>query len=692
MAETESSFIIAGDAISAEELMALLAEKFPEKKLTVSARGKGEEAAMVADLESQLDAKCKECEDLEAAAGKAMLSIDVIQQQQQSLFDDFVLLRSKYDEQKSTLLESLWTHCASYHKDLEHIPAAEDPEIFVETEDKVGAYNLDDMLGEGQFATVMSCWKDNDSGDINKDKHAIKIIKKEIITTFASLKRLSNEVFHLQTLKSPYVVKISDCIHTSSKLYIVTERGGADLFDFFDNHPEGVDPKWAKEIIANIMKGVTYIHRRKICHRDLKPENILLSFDTETGKCVDLKLCDFGLSTVYDDKVLLKDFCGSPGFFAPEMIMHGAYHGDKADLWSVGCIMLELVMGHEQFCDMWMTSYNFDVLQDKSKFTEEIGLAVKALPDHLAANLPADLNNFLVPILKMRSSERPNTEQLAQHDWLEGKVLDGPLSDDKEDDLETGFGTMNMDELSSPSKSISIRIDAPDYEGRGHSAAPSPSMSSSSLRDSRGQSPGVVDPLVLRNASQAMEGRARHHLEAHNHPGGNATNGASHSSKNNTAHHEIHLPPIDPPTPSVGKARKFLNRDDAKNANKKLGLAFAMGTSPEKSGGDKISPIARLGSPPNNTRVDSDTHTDTSRSSTSDMNANGKHLEESGSVNDSPRSYARSEHSSGGTPVLGLLASTDSGYSPRSPRGPADSSVSGGNGQMRQSKSENLLR
>ena len=134
-----------------------------------------------------------------------MMSIDVIQQQQQSLFDDFVLLRSKYDEQKMTLLESLWTHSASYHPDLQYIPAAEDPEVFVETEEKLGSYNIEETLGEGQFATVMSCWKDV-PGNGEKEELALKIIKKERITTFASLKRLSNEVFHLQTLRSPYAL------------------------------------------------------------------------------------------------------------------------------------------------------------------------------------------------------------------------------------------------------------------------------------------------------------------------------------------------------------------------------------------------------------------------------------------------------------------------------------------------------
>lgn len=46
---------------------------------------------------------------------------------------------------------------------------------------------------------------------------------------------------------------------------------------------------------------------------DLKPENILLTFDHRAGKCLDLKLCDFGLSTKFKPKQVLSDFCGSPG-------------------------------------------------------------------------------------------------------------------------------------------------------------------------------------------------------------------------------------------------------------------------------------------------------------------------------------------------------------------------------------------
>lgn len=46
---------------------------------------------------------------------------------------------------------------------------------------------------------------------------------------------------------------------------------------------------------------------------DLKPENILVTFDSASERCIDLKLCDFGLSTKFSPRVMLTDFCGSPG-------------------------------------------------------------------------------------------------------------------------------------------------------------------------------------------------------------------------------------------------------------------------------------------------------------------------------------------------------------------------------------------
>ena len=186
---------------------------------------------------------------------------------------------------------------------------------------------MGNALGEGQFATVRVC-----SFRKQKDKeYALKIIKKDRIISLTSLMRVSNEIENLKLLQSPFVVAVEAVIHTTSNLYIITEKGGLDLFEFFDEHPDGVPEKWAKQIMVSILKGVLYCHEQGICHRDLKPENILVTFDSINEVCTDLKLCDFGLSTKFKHKEKLTDFCGSPGFFAPEMIINGSYYGDKVN-------------------------------------------------------------------------------------------------------------------------------------------------------------------------------------------------------------------------------------------------------------------------------------------------------------------------------------------------------------------------
>ena len=86
-----------------------------------------------------------------------------------------------------------------------------------------------------------------------------------------------------------------------------------------------------------------YVHARKIIHRDLKPDNIFLT------SWFQLKIGDFGVSKSLNRTFdMASTLCGTPVYMAPEVIV-GRSYDQKADMWSIGCVLYELATGKKAF-------------------------------------------------------------------------------------------------------------------------------------------------------------------------------------------------------------------------------------------------------------------------------------------------------------------------------------------------------
>ena len=330
----------------------------------------------------------------------AVDSIKTFHKQQQQLYNGFKILRGKYDDLKQSNTEILWEYIPTKIKTGYEEVGQCDLAIF-ETCDRIGPYQIGAMLGEGQFADVKMCSlaKKNSSSDLPQSIQkkssssspslssspplAIKIMRKDKVNSVQNLKRINNEISVLRRVRHTNIIDFHDCIISPKMVYIVVAMGGSDLFEFFDDHLDGVDPDDAREVILGITRPINYLHNIGICHRDLKPENILLKTDPSKPVSADnVKICDFGLccSGVTRNNKGLSEFCGSPGFFAPEILLNGGrYNGLLVDIWSIGCIMLELFLGHQQFCKAWMTAYDYNKLQRESIFEDTINHAVDQL-------------------------------------------------------------------------------------------------------------------------------------------------------------------------------------------------------------------------------------------------------------------------------------------------------------------------
>lgn len=283
-----------------------------------------------------------------------------------------------------------------------------------ETDYRVGEFNIGKLLGDGNYANVYIGMHRP-----TREQYALKRIQKNRMLSLNKLLQLEKELKVLRFVQHPNVIRMHSLIHAPSYVYLVLELGHGDLFHYLRDNAHGLTLDSVREIAIGVLRGLEYLHSHGIAHMDIKEENILVSTNVDISKLSreHIKICDLGLVQIQTDlskPISVHRVAGTPGFFAPEMVLDLANtDGRRADMWSFGALLIEVTEGLDK---PWMHAYSH-FKTDKKQFYSGM---VQCLIDfyHRFSFPDFELHDLIVHCLRLRSEQRLTASSALDHVWI----------------------------------------------------------------------------------------------------------------------------------------------------------------------------------------------------------------------------------------------------------------------------------
>jgi eukaryotic-like serine/threonine-protein kinase len=180
---------------------------------------------------------------------------------------------------------------------------------------------------------------------------AIKVMNPSLVTDPDSLQRFAREASNAARILHPNVAAVFDYGEADKIVYLVMEYVDGDALSTVIARDGALDPRRAIDIARQIADGLSAAHELGIVHRDLKPDNVILSH-TRGGKEV-AKVVDFGIAKAIAESpqdALTRSglVIGTPEYMSPEQLL-GDPVDDRADIYSLGCILYQMLTGTQAF-------------------------------------------------------------------------------------------------------------------------------------------------------------------------------------------------------------------------------------------------------------------------------------------------------------------------------------------------------
>ncbi|KAI6647615.1 Serine/threonine-protein kinase Nek1 isoform X4 [Oopsacas minuta] len=255
-------------------------------------------------------------------------------------------------------------------------------------------------IGEGAFGKA---WLVHKKDDLNA-----RFVIKEVNMSKMSHREKDdarNEITVLSQMKHPNIVSYQGSFEEAGALYILMEYcDGGDLHTKISSLKNQL---FEEDQIVNwfvqLCLGIKHIHDRKILHRDIKTQNIFLN-----RQATIVKVGDFGISKVMNSTVELARTCiGTPYYLSPE-ICEGRPYNHKSDVWSLGCVLYELVSLKHAF--------------EAGNMNNLVLKIIKGSYPALPTKYSKDLRNLVGLLLKRHPKDRPNVNEILKTTLIKARI------------------------------------------------------------------------------------------------------------------------------------------------------------------------------------------------------------------------------------------------------------------------------
>ena len=243
---------------------------------------------------------------------------------------------------------------------------------------------MQEIVGVGGMSVVYKAYDNVDDRIV-----AIKILKDEFLNNEEFKRRFKNESKAIALLSHPNIVKVYDVNFGEKLQYIVMEYIAGITLKEYINKQGAITWNDALFFMTQILRAVQHAHDKGIVHRDIKPQNIIL---LQNGN---IKVTDFGIARFSrsDTRTLTEQAIGSVHYIAPEQAK-GEYTDEKADIYSLGVVLYEMLAGNVPFeADSAVSVALMQLQADAKKLTDinpDIPLGLEQICIHAMQKNPLD--------------------------------------------------------------------------------------------------------------------------------------------------------------------------------------------------------------------------------------------------------------------------------------------------------------